>query len=418
MSRPGFWALFALLVLGAPLTFADSLLNGLADHKQFNKDLFIGALYTDNLSADAASQLNNPGRRRLELRVVAKRLSSRQLNSMWIEGMAINNPPDLLTQQAENMVSFTSFVKRSLRAGDILAIRGDGTKTTVTLNDVELGSINSPKFFNMVLRTWIGSVPLSSEFRDALLTNGSIDGDLLAKFESISPSQGRRDAVAKWVQPAADIETELADAAPTQTALDDDNRPVAEITKPVVTAPSIAAPPKIEKPTLAASEPDTAETPQAKPEAPKVVKATETPTPAKPESKPAVAKAAASKADLPEEEELFDDEEDDSGPLLTAESLLSRQIYHSQLLKWTYQHIRYPQRAASRGQEGSVRIAVVIDRQGEVQSVSEVESSKYETLNREALRAVERSKPFPPMPDDIQGSEFAFSLPIQFRLPD
>lgn len=422
MFRPGFWALLALLVFGVPVSFADSLLNGLADHKQFNKDQFIGALYTDNLSADAASQLNKPGRRRLELRVVAKRLSSRQLNSMWIEGMAINNPPNLLTAQAENMVAFTTFVKRSLRAGDVLAIRGDGSKTTVTLNDIELGTINSPDFFNMVLRTWIGNVPLSSDFRDALLTNGNIDSELLAKFESISPSQGRRDAIAKWVQPVVEAETEIASAETSQDGQDNGSKPDAGITKPVVAAPSIAAPPKIEKPTLAESKPEPAKTPEVKTEKPKVAKAPEQPAPAKPVAKPAVAKAAsqpsAADAALLEEEELFDDEEEDSGPLLTAESLLSRQIYHSQLLKWTYQHIRYPKRAVSRGQEGSVRVAVVIDRQGEVQSVSEVESSKYDVLNREAMKAVERSKPFPPMPDGIEGNEFAFSLPIQFRLPD
>ena len=114
-----------------------------------------------------------------------------------------------------------------------------------------------------------------------------------------------------------------------------------------------------------------------------------------------------------QEEEL----EEESAPLLTAESLLNRQLYHSQLLKWTYKYIRYPKRAVSRGHEGSVRVAVVIDRDGNVKNVSEVESSKYSTLNREALGAVNRAIPFPAIPEGIEGEEFAFSLPIVFRLP-
>lgn len=440
MSRPSLWTLFALLVLGAPLAFADSLLNGLAIHKEFNKDQFIGALYTDTLSSDAATLLNSPGSKRLELRVVTKRLSSRSLNSMWIEGMAINNPPTLLTAQAEHMVTFSTFIKRSLRAGDVLTIRGDKGKTTVTLNDVQLGVVHSPNFFNMVLRTWIGSVPLSSDFRDSLLTSGKVDGELLAQLESISPSQSRTEAVAKWVLPA-DAATEAAAANDSQSPKDNHpaNKPDAGITNPVIAAPSLAAPALIDKPTIAVAKPTTpAMTPeeasatapekaQASEQLPKkVANAPKEPAQSKPEPKSeptlAVANAspqpALSEAALLEEEALFDDEEDERGPLLTAESLLSRQIYHSQLLKWTYKHIRYPKRAVSRGHEGSVRVAVVIDRQGKVKSVSEVESSKHDALNREALNAVDRAKPFPPMPETLQGSEFAFSLPIQFRLPD
>ncbi|WP_439134238.1 TonB family protein [Pseudomaricurvus sp.] len=450
MSRPGSWASFALfalfapLLLVAPVTFADSLLNGLANHKEFNKDQFIGALYTDTLSSDASTLLNNSGRKRMELRVTTKRLSSRRLNSMWIEGMAINNPPNLLSAQAEHMVTFTTFIKRSLRAGDVLEIRGDQSGTTVTLNDVQLGKIESPDFFNMVLRTWIGGVPLSSDFRDALLTGGKVDSELLATFESTSPSQGRRDAIAKWVQPTGEL---AADTAATSAK---SNKPNPGITKPVLAAPSLVAPALIEKPTLAVAEPETAESSitepsattkdepsttakpsttaesekAAEPAAESIAQApAETPasTP-EPESEPAVAKAVPqptpSEAALLEEEELFDDEEEDSGPLLTAESLLSRQIYHSELLRWTYKHIRYPKRAATRGQEGSVRVAVVIDRQGKVKSVSEVEASKYSTLNREAMNAVDRAEPFPPIPDAVPGSEFAFSLPIHFKLPD
>ncbi len=425
------WVVALSFMAAMPHAQADSLLNGLASHKELNADLFIGGLYTDTLSNDAATQFSAPGSKRLEVRVVAKRLSARRLNSLWIEGMAINNPPDLLTRQANNMVDFTRLVKRSLRAGDILAIKGDSDSTTVSLNGVELGSIPSGEFFDMMLRTWIGNVPLSSDFRDGLLTNGEVDGELLAQYESIQPSAARQQAVAKWVNPDADSAPDsVAEAAPAkpepapaQLAVAEPVKINTQIAKPQLATPAATKPEAADKP--AASSP-------AKPKpAPAVAaKTTSKPEPVKPEpakvepAKPAAAKPKTqqiAKAAAVDEEEFFDDEEEfeeDSAPLLTAESLLSQQLYHSELLRWTYKYIEYPARAVDRRHEGSVRIAVVIDRKGEVMSVSEVEASKYSSLNREALRAVKRAAPFPPIPDAILGQEFAFSLPIVFKLPD
>lgn len=104
-------------------------------------------------------------------------------------------------------------------------------------------------------------------------------------------------------------------------------------------------------------------------------------------------------------------------PQLTAETLLNRQLYHSKLLKWTYKYLSYPRRALKRGQQGSVRLTVVIDREGNVQEVTAVEESRFALLNREALGAVKRAEPFPPVPDTVSGERFEFSLPIVFRLP-
>ncbi len=387
---------FIGLSILAPALWADSLLNGLAIHKELNKEQFIGALYSDTLSNEASGLMASSGAKRMVLKVVAKRLSARRLNSMWIEGMAINNPTSLLADQAPSMVAFTALVKRSLRAGDVLSIRGANNTTTVTLNDIELGKIESEQFFDMVMRTWIGSVPLSSDFRDAILTNGSVDTELLARYEAIAPTEARRQTIAKWLKPAVPA-TPVAAAKPATP-------------KPDIAAtpekPSIAPPPVIQQPVIAA-----APVIDPAPEAPEVAAEPE------PVEAPAEVAAITDEEALLDEEFLDEEEYEEDAPLLTAESLLNRQLYHSQLLKWTYKYIRYPKRAVSRGHEGSVRVAVVIDRQGNVKNVSEVESSKYSTLNKEALGAVNRAVPFPAIPEGIEGEEFAFSLPIVFRLP-
>ena len=47
----------------------------------------------------------------------------------------------------------------------------------------------------------------------------------------------------------------------------------------------------------------------------------------------------------------------------------------------------------------------------------ELEGTQYGLLNTEAMKAVERSDPFPPMPQDVLGEKFEFTLPITFSMP-
>lgn len=402
----------ALLLTISSHINAAPLINGISVHSEFNKERFIGALYSETLSTDARAILQSTEAKRLELRITAKRLSARRLSKMWIEGMAINNSGATLSEQAQNMVKFTSLIKRKLVAGDHLVIDyipGEGTK--IRANDTELGTIESDAFFNLLLRTWIGSVPLSSDFRAALLTAGDVDSDLLARFEATQPSENRLNAFAEPVsKPKKAVPAAVIAAA----------SPAPDVSQPAISAPTL-----VQAPTLAQAQ----SLPQPEVEAPADPASAETSAPTPTEEVAAVDapimsedevfgdEAVIDEEDMLDEDALLDEEADEALPLLTAESLLSRQLYHSKLLKWTYKYIRYPKRAVSRGHEGSVRLTVTIDREGNVQNVAEMENSKHSTLNKEAMKAVARATPFPPVPEDVTGTDFEFSLPIVFRLP-
>ena len=364
---------------------ADALLmNGLASHKELNKDVFIGAVFTEQLSQSPDDLLNQSGNKRMELRVTAKRLSVRRLGALWVEGMAINNPTSLLTSQAKNMAKFTSLIKRSLKAGDNLVILGHKKGSSISLNGVELGNISSPDFFNMALRTWIGSVPLSSDFRNNLLTAGEVNDQLLTQFQSVQPGPQRVAEIESWNK--TDTESTVQVAAP-------------------ATATEVA------EPQLA-----TVTEPASEPQQPESETPAETKAPIEPEQPPQSAEAIA--AAKQEDDNLDDLEltEDDLAPLYSAESILNRQLYHAELIKWAYKHIRYPKRSVDLGQEGSVRISVIINRQGKVQEVLELEKSKYSRLNKAAHGAIKRASPFPAMPDTLTDDIFTFTLPIAFRL--
>ena len=81
-----------------------------------------------------------------------------------------------------------------------------------------------------------------------------------------------------------------------------------------------------------------------------------------------------------------------------------------------YQNISYPSRAVTRNQEGTVRVALQIGRTGELQAVLTTQESKHSSLNKAALKAVQKAAPFPELPEAISADSFELSIPITFRL--
>nr|WP_010132678.1 TonB family protein [Microbulbifer agarilyticus] len=399
----------SLLLFAAAVTAnAASLLNGLALEQQFNKDRYFVAVYSDQLADNASALLDSNVSRSLQIRVIADRLSARRLRNQWMESIAINNPSDTLTGQANNMVTFANLFKGRLMSGDHLSIdyAPDTGTTSVSLNDIMLGMIEDREFFNTLLRAWIGPVPPSTEFRDSLMAAGDVDAGTLATYESLQPGAARVAQVAAMLdEQEAEKESKATAAKPAPAVKP---KLTANIPPPTLAAIGTAA---VQKPAVPAAQQPAAEEPapaRAEPEAAEVA--------ATPSSQPKPLKPTTTRPATPpaEEEEL---EEEEEAPL-TADMILARQIYHSMLLRHTFKHIRYPKRAQDRGQEGSVRLNVVIDSRGNVTSVSTVQESRYSSLNREALEAVERAGPYPATPAQLKMEEYRFSVPITFRLPD
>ena len=81
-----------------------------------------------------------------------------------------------------------------------------------------------------------------------------------------------------------------------------------------------------------------------------------------------------------------------------------------------YKHISYPSRAVTKKQEGTVRIAVTIDRHGELVGLVTTQESGYASLDKAALRAVEKAAPFDALPEEMKTQLFELSIPITFRL--
>lgn len=395
MYRPRVCSVLLALILGAASlsTLAATRLNGMAAHQELGSEQFIGALFVETTSDDADRVLSAGGSKRMELRVVADSgIPARRFSRMWIEGAAINNSGAVLTEQADNMVAFSNLFRGRLRQGDSLVVElNPGEGVAVDLNGVNLETFEDDTFFNVLLRTWIGGVPLSSTFRNNILSPGNVDSALRSRFESTEPSAEREQLVAGWVTPQEETTPE-----PGQTA----RREALTLDAPAVTAMDMPR---------ASVEPDPEPEPEPEPEPTPEPEPEPAPEP-EPEPEPEPQPAAVA-------QEAEDEEEDDE-PLLTAESLRAQQVYFSDLMRSILQNTQYPRRAQQRGFEGEVRAAVVINRNGQIQQLELLEESDYSLLNREAERAIQAAAPFPAVPEVIRGERYEFSVPFTFVLPD
>ncbi|MCV6613426.1 MAG: TonB family protein [Cellvibrionaceae bacterium] len=389
---------------------ADQMLNGVASYSKLGKERFLAGLYLEQSSGDAEAILSASGPQKMEMRITARRLFSRSLAKLWIESMAINNSADTLAAQAEAMVKFSKLIKRSLYSGDQLQVhrRADG-HTYLQLNGQALGKIEQAGFFQTLLRSWLGQVPLSSSFKAQLLVSGDIDEAIHSRYSATTPSPERLQQMA------------AARVSPTPTRAKTNNN--APVLKPTAAAPATEVPqaPATEAPQATATEapqiavPVVSPLPLVQAAAPQLSNSTEQELPAEPVPELASLEPAILNADTLETE--FEDVEEAEAEL-TAEALLNRQLYHSKLVKWVYRHVKYPKRAIARNQQGSVRLELIIDRSGQVRALDITSPSNYPILNKAAKSAINKATPFPPMPATMPEQEFNFTLPIVFRLPD
>jgi TonB family protein len=356
---------------------AEPMLNGMAVHVDLGKEQFIGALYSTPLSDNPDKLLANTQSMRMVLKIVSPDgVTTRRFSRWWIEGMAINNSAALLTEQADNMVKFDGLFKGRFAPNDTIAFTSEpGKGVNITINDVLLGNIASDKFFSMLLRTWVGKVPLSSDYKDDILKNGNVSAELKSRFDKIKPSKERTTEVAGWskIKSAADLAAEK-----------EKEKEAKEAATKSSSASSVDS----------AKQLATQKAEQAKTEAAKLA-AQKTATPV------VTATAAAN--------------DDDEKPALTAQTLLARQFYVSDQLKKVYANVRYPKKALEREQSGSVRLTIVINRQGNLISASIAQASEFEILNEAALEAVNKTT-FTAIPDAITGATFEFNAPLRFTL--
>ncbi|MFK7733082.1 MAG: TonB family protein [Pseudomonadales bacterium] len=361
---------FLSLFLQTATTHAQELqLNGIAIHSELRKDFYIAALYTSVPKNSAQELLNSEQDRRMVLRILASRWSARSFDQHWTQSILINNDPEDLSDLADTILDFTGSLGGKLVSGDEIIIDSPlGKPLTLSANGVELLQLADPvqsnAFFNLLLNSWIGARPPSSNFKRDILQAPADAGDLLAIFEGLTPANDRVAAIQAW----STEETQQAEPEP-----------------------EVA--------------PATAQTTQPRGPTPQQLAAAKAKA-----AKEAAAAAAAAEAERLAEEARLAKEVEELAAGLTL-------LYRSNVMKLIYSRVVYPGRAIDRVQEGTVQLKVRLEKNGNLIEASLAQESKYSLLNKAALRAVQDAAPFPAAPEKLADEELELVIPIRFQIP-
>lgn len=417
-------------------SFDDIPLNGLASFVQLRKEYYIGGLYLESLSQeDSGAIFSFSGRKRMEMRITIDKWSPRRFAQQWNQAILINNDQELQAKYADEILKFGDMMKDDLVAGDRITIDMDSNGTIVYINSNRMFGVKDKEFFDVLLNTWIGPRPPSSEFKNNILTlpTDAAGTALLARYEATIPTKARTQLVAKWSTDPGKRKV-VAAAAPVEAAKNVEPDAVTQVKArrsgstsssadtasssakaPVATqAPAMAAPkPKLEvaKPTIAKP---AAPKPAPKPEPKQVAKAEPKPAP-----KPAPAPAPKKEEPKPAPKQVAKAEPKPAAPVESAEDKEQARLmrmYRSNVLKLTYLNTQYPKKAMDFKQEGLVVLKVTINRKGDIDNIEEATASEHQLLNKAARRAVQKSEPYPEIPTALKGETVVVTLPFNFRL--
>jgi TonB family protein len=380
--------LLALILIFSAAAKAELQLNGSAIYEDLGKQQFVAALFVEDLSSNANSIQLQQSPKRMEVRIINDYSKRRWLN-LWMQSISINNDRESFSGSAQEVIDIMRAPRSAPKRGDVIEYLFDPDQgTSVRFNGTELITNYPPEVFNILLRTWIGPIPPSTAFKDQLLGN-SIDMDADELLTDIQPQSSRVALAASWMAPAPEpIALEpVADEATTAA-----DTPEAE--PQLAAAESIAADPES---TAAAT--DQAETLEG------------------PEQIAAETEQIADNEDtnLAATADTGEEQEEEIADFNVSEALAQRD-YTPLVVAQIYKAIRYPNRAADKNQQGTVRIGVTIDRSGDLISAVITQESRYRLLNQAAHKAVKKAAPFPQLPEEMKADNFEVNLPITFRL--
>ena len=367
--RPAAALLFSLVFgLFCPSAYSELSLNGSAIYKDLGKQQFVAGLFVDTIQDSASTIQLEDSPKRMEVRMLNNYSKRRWLN-LWMQSISINNDRESFSGSAQEVIDIMQAPKSAPQKGDIIEYIYHPTEgTSMRFNGTELVANYPKNVFNILLRTWIGPIPPSTTFKEQLLGLETAEeaGEAEGLLSSIQPTSSRVALAASWIEVPVIVE-----AAP---------EPEAEIIATVAASPT----PEVDADSLPAEPSD---------------ESTELASTSEPTAEEQAVKEAA------EEEIEFN----------VAEALAQRD-YTPLVVAQIYKSIAYPNRAVQKNQQGTVRIGLVVDRSGELLSVTATQESDYRLLNQAALKAVRKAAPFPNLPEGIKADSFELNLPITFRL--
>ena len=144
-------------------------LNGLGLRKKAMFKVYVGALYLETPSKDAAAILGSTQAKVVRMHFL-RDLSKEQLTDAFKEGFEANAKEKAAAQKS-NIDRFLAMLSAVKQGEEIGFSYVPGTGTTVTKGDQSVGVIEGKDFGDMLYAVWLGPVPPTEDLKKGMLGN-------------------------------------------------------------------------------------------------------------------------------------------------------------------------------------------------------------------------------------------------------
>lgn len=149
---------------------SELVLNGAGVRSKLFIKVYVGALYVGQKSSAANAIINQPGPRRMVLRML-RELDAETLQKALDEGLKNNHTAAELAAmkpQAEQLAAIMKGIGKA-REGERIDIDCDDDGVVVALNGEARGKVAGLGFGRALLKVWLGDKPADADLKKALL---------------------------------------------------------------------------------------------------------------------------------------------------------------------------------------------------------------------------------------------------------
>jgi hypothetical protein len=142
-------------------------LNGAGLRKKAIFKVYVGGLYVENPSKDAATLTSSEQIKRMQLSVL-RSLSSQQVNEAIEEGFEKNSKSQMAALKPR-LAKLATMIPNVEKGDEILLTYVPGKGTVVSAKGAEKGVIEGKDFADALFAVWLGPNPVQEDLKKALL---------------------------------------------------------------------------------------------------------------------------------------------------------------------------------------------------------------------------------------------------------
>jgi len=147
------------------------VLNGAGLREKFFVDVYVGSLYLQAKTPDARAILSDDGPASVHMHILYSEISKKKITDGWIDGLDANLSKSE-RQAFQPRVDAFNKLFTVLKEGDVIRIDYSPAKgTEVRINGEWRGAVEGNDFFRALLKSWIGSNPISKSLKQDMLGN-------------------------------------------------------------------------------------------------------------------------------------------------------------------------------------------------------------------------------------------------------